>query len=313
MILSLILFLIFLFILLKSAEYSIKHSSKLAGLLKLPEFVVSFFIIALISAIPETTISIISAIQGTPELGFGALLGSNIADLTIVFGIVALFSYNGIKIESKILTNNFSYLILLAFPLILGIDGRFSRIDGLILLILGSLFFLKIYRDSKKFHKQFKEKKKDSIPKHITLLIVSIIILLVSAFLTVEFATDFANKIKLSPLIIGATIIALGTCLPELVFAIKAIKQNKDDLAMGDILGNVITDTTIILGLVALISPFNYAINNIIFIAGSLFLAGILATIFMKTNKSINKIEGIFLILIYILFVFAQLFFKNFL
>lgn len=306
MILNLILFIVFLALLLRSAEYSIKYSSKVAGILKIQEFVVSFFIVALISAIPEATISIISAVKGTPELGFGTLLGSNIADLTIVFGIVALFSINGIKIESKILKNNFSYLILLSFPLILGIDGRFSRADGLILIILGSLFFLKIYRDSKKFSKEFKEKRAGSLTRNLIFLILSILILLVSAYLTVEFATNFAYKINLSPLIIGATIIALGTCLPELIFAVKAIKQNKDDLAMGDILGNVITDATIILGIIALISPFNYSLNNILFISGSLIVAGLFIIIFMKTNKSISKIEGVVLIFIYIVFLFIE-------
>ncbi len=313
MIVSLILLLVSLMILLKSAEYSIKYSSKLSRLLKISEFVVGFFIIALISSIPEATVSIISALKGTPELGFGTLLGSKIADLTIILGIVSLFSFKGIKIESKIIKNNFSYLLLFVFPLVLGLDGRYSRIDGLILLFLGGLFLLKIYLDNKQSHEESKGKEEGSIPKQFILLMISIIILLVSAFLTVEFATDFATKIKLSPLIIGATIVALGTCLPELAFAIKSIKQKKDGLAIGEILGSVVIDITLVLGLVALISPFNYSINNITFIAGTLFLVGIIATVFMKTHKSINKIEGRILIIIYVLFIFAQLFFSNYL
>ena len=97
------LFLVFLIILVKCASYSIKYSSKISKAMHLPEFIVSFFIIALVSVLPEATISIMSAIQGDSQLGFGTLLGSNVADLTFVFGIVALFSSGGIKVKSKIL------------------------------------------------------------------------------------------------------------------------------------------------------------------------------------------------------------------
>jgi cation:H+ antiporter len=305
-IVNLVLFLIFLFILIKCAGYAIRYSSRLAKIMRFPEFIVSFFIIAIISVLPEATISIISAFRGEPELGLGTLLGANITDLTLVFGIVALFSSGGIKVKSKILSNNFYYLIFLLFILILGFDGRFSRIDGLVLILLGLLFFVKIYIDSNKFHKKFNHTEKEPIFKSLSFLILSLIILLASAFLTVKFAVNFANDIKLPSILIGITIIALGTCLPELIFSIRAVRKNHDGLALGDILGTVITDATIILGLVALISPFNFHPYNIYITGTAIFLAGIFVTIFMKTDKTINKREGVILILFYIIFVFVE-------
>lgn len=310
-ILNLALFLAFLFILIKCAGYAIKYSSRLAKILKLPEFVVSFLIIALISALPETLISLVSAIKGTPELGLGTLLGSNVADLTLVFGIVALFSSGGIKVKSKIISNNFYYLILLLFPLILGFDGKFSRIDGLVLVLLGLLFFVKIYLDSHKLRKKFNHTKKEPFIKSLILLILSLGVLLLSAFLTVKFAVNFAYEVKLPTILVGLTIMALGTCLPELVFSIEAVRKNRDGLAIGDILGNVITDATIILGLVALISPFSYNPYNIYITGTAMFLAGIFVTTFMKTDKSINKSEGLILIFIYIAFVFIEFFINH--
>jgi len=310
-VINLALFLAFLFVLIKCAGYAIKYSSRLAKVLHFPEFIVSFFIIALISVLPEATISIISALNGKPELGLGTLLGSNVADLTLVFGIVALFSSRGIKIKSKILSNNFYYLILLLFPLILGFDGKFSRIDGLILVLLGALFFAKIYMDSCRFHKKFNHTKNESFFKSLLFLILSLGIILLSAFLTVKFAVNFANDAKLPAILIGTTIIALGTCLPELIFSIKAVRINHDELALGDMLGTVITDATIILGLVALISPFSYNPYNIYITGTAMFLAGIFVTVFMKSDKSINKKEGITLILFYILFVFIEFYANN--
>jgi len=310
---NLILFLISLAVLIKCAGYSIKYSSRLAKVLRLPEFFVSFFIIALISVIPEASISIVSALEGEPELGLGTLLGSNVADLTLVFGIVALFSSKGIKVKSKILSNNFFYLILFLFPLILGFDGKFSRIDGGILLLLGLLFYVKIYTDSTRFRKKFNHTKKEPFFKSFIFLIISLAILLLSAMFTVKYAVNFANEIKLPTVLIGLTILSVGNCLPELIFSIKAVRNNRDGLALGDILGTVITDATIVLGLVALISPFTYNPFNIYIMGTAMFLAGVFATIFMKSDKSINKLEGILLIIFYLLFVVISFSLSNFL
>lgn len=310
---NLLLFLAFLVLLIKCANYAIRYSSRLAKTLHLQEFIVSFFIIALISVLPEATISIISAINGEPSLGLGSLLGSNVADLTIVMGIVALFSYNGIKVKSKILRNNFFYLILLLFPLILGFDGKFSRIDGIILILLGCLFFAKIYMESARFHKKFNHQKDEPFYKSLIFLILSLGLILLSAFFTVTFAVNFAKDIKLPTVLIGLTVIALGTCLPELVFSIKAVKKNHDGLALGDILGTVITDATIVLGVVALISPFSYNPYNIYITGTAMFLAGVFLTIFMKSEKTLNKLEGVLLILFYILFIFIEFVMNTFL
>ena len=314
-ILNLILSLIFLAVLVKSVDYAIKHASKLAKLMKLPEFLVSFFIIALISVLPEATISIISAIRGEPGMSLGTLLGSNLVDLTFVFGVVALFSQRGINVKSKILQNNLFYLLLLLFPLVLGSDGNLSRKDGLILIFVGILFFVKIYFESRRFRKKFdhnqtnsKSKKKHSPVKDLIWLILSVLVLLIAASFTVKFSVAFAHEIKLPAILIGITIFALGTCLPELVFSIKAVKENKDSLALGDILGTVITDATIILGLVALISPFNYNIYNLYVTGGAMFLGGVLTMFFMRSEKTISKVEGLLLILFYIIFVFIEFF-----
>ena len=304
--LNLGLSILFLLILVKFAGYAIKYSSKIARALHMQEFIVSFFIIAVVSVLPEATISIMSALKGDSQLALGTLLGSNVADLTLVFGIVALFSSGGIKVKSKILSDNFLYLILLFFPLLLGFDGKLSRLDGAILLLLGVFFFFKIYRESKKFSKKFKEAKKEPFVKSLILLLLSLAVILVSAFFTVKYAENFAENIKIPAMLIGVTVLALGTCLPELAFSIKAIRKNHDQLALGDILGTVVTDGTIILGLVAIINPFIYNPIRMYVLGGAVFLAAIFTFSFMKSEKSINKKEGLILIFFYIFFIIMQ-------
>lgn len=303
---NLFLFLIFLIILVKCAGYAIRYSSKIARVLHMPEFIVSFFIVAIVSVLPEATISIMSAIQGDSELGLGTLLGSNVADLTLVFGIVALFSSGGIKVKSKILNDNLFYLVLLLFPLILGFDGNLSRIDGFILVILGSLFFYKIYKESKRFSKKFTATKREPFIKSLLLLILSIVILGASAYFTVRYAENFANDIKIPAMLVGITVIALGTCLPEMTFSLKAIRKNHDQLALGDILGTVVTDSTIILGIVAIINPIDYSPYKMYLLGGALFLAAVFVFSFMKSEKSIDKKEGMILIFFYIVFIIIQ-------
>jgi len=307
-IINLALFLFSFFVLINCAEYSIKYSSRIAKILRFPEFIVSFFIITFISVLPEGTISIISAFNGEPGLGLGTLLGSNVADLTIVFGIATLFSSRGIKVKSKILRNNLFYLFLLLFPLILGFDGKFSRVDGLILFFVGAIFFVKVYNESNRFRKKFNDSPKGSFFRSFMLLLLSFGILILSAFFTVKFAVNFAHDIKLPSMLIGITVLALGTCLPELIFSIKAVKRNHDDLALGDLMGTVITDATILLGIVALISPFNYTPSSVYVLGGAMFLAGIFVTTFMKSDKLLTKTEALILILFYILFVFVEFF-----
>lgn len=303
---NLVLFLISLFILVKSTGYCINYSARIAKIFRLSEFIVSFFIVAIVSVLPEATMSIISAVKGVPEFGLGTLFGSNVTDLTLVFGIVAIFSYSGIRVKSEILKKNFFYLLLLLMPLLLGIDGHFSRIDGLLLVIGGGVFFLTLSIESKMFSKPFNNLMNRSLFKNAALLIAAMAVLLISAYYTVKFGVGFANAIRIPPALIGLTVVAIGTCLPELVFSLKAIKTKHDSLVLGDILGTVITDATIILGIVALVHPF-YFDTSMIYITGvMMFLAGFVTILFIRSGKVLSKKEGVILLLFYIAYLIIE-------
>jgi len=307
MILTILVFAIALVILLQSAGYSIRYSSKIARILNFPEFIISFFIVAFISILPETTLSIISAINGEPILGFGILIGSNVADLTLVLGIVVLFSKKSIKVESKILENNWLYLVLLVTPFLLGLDGKYTRIDGIVLILFGIIFFFKIYSTSKKFREKNKSVEKKQMIKIFLLLILSLGLLVFSAFITVKYAVILSEFLAIPSIIIGLTILSIGTCLPELTFSIKSVMKKHDGLALGDILGTVIIDATIIFGLVIFISPFDYSLKKIYLTTFAMFFSGVLVVLFMKSKKTITKKEGFLLILFYILFIILEM------
>jgi cation:H+ antiporter len=306
LLLNLVLFLVSLFVLVKSAEQAVSHSSKIAKAFHVSEFLVSFLIVAVISVFPETTVSIISALQGIPEFGLATLLGSNVADLSLVFGLVALFSLNGVRVKSEILKKDMFYLILLLIPLVLGMDGNFSRIDGIVLVLSGTTFFITLSIESRMFRGRKSGPKDRKFAKNLILLIVSLALLIASAYYTVKFGVDFANDAGMPPFLVALTVVAIGTCLPELIFSLKAVKTRHDELALGDILGTVITDATIIVGILALIRPFDFN-PMIIYVTGSMmFIAGVLVISFIKSGKVLSKKEGLYLLMFYIISLIVE-------
>jgi len=306
MIINIVFLILSIIILVKSADYATRYSSRIARSLHFSQFIFSFFIVAVISAFPESAIAIISAIENVPQFGVGTLLGSNVADLTLVFGIITLFSLKGIKVKSKILRKNFFYLILLLFPVILGFNGHFSRLDGILLILGGILFFFTLSFESKMFKKIYNNANGKHLLRDFSLLIFFIALLIISAHFTIRFAMNLSGIINISSTLIGLVFVSLGTCLPELMFSIKAIKNNKEELAFGDILGTVIIDATIILGIVCLINPFSID-TKIIYITGvSMFLGGLLLVSFINTDKMLTKKEGIYLLFFYVIFILVE-------
>jgi len=293
-----------LFLVIRSTDFAIRYSSKLAESFHLSKYVVGFIIVAVISILPEAFISITSALDGIPSFGLGVLFGSNVADLTLVFSLVVLVSGRNLKVESKIIKNRFLYICMIFLPIILGLDGHYSKIEGLTLIIVGLLFFFYVLKDSRT---EDDSKKGNFLAKDMILLIVSMAVLILGANMTVKYGVDLANNLHISPILIGMFVVGLGTTLPELFFSIKAAKKNHDGLALGDILGTVIADATILVGIAAVINPF-YFEPRIIYVTGFFMLIAITLLLnFMKTGKKLTKKEAILLILFYLIFVTTEL------
>lgn len=301
-----ILILIFsLFLVVKGATLATKYSVRMANVLNIPKYTVSFIIVAFISILPETMISINSALQGIPEFGIGTLFGSNIADLTLIFAILILYAGRGIKIKSKILKNISIYPYLLLLPILFGFNGYYSRTEGLALILSGSIFYYFIFKNSEKEEPIIFSKVEKF--KNIFLLLISMIFLLVGSHFTVISATEIANILGITPVLIGMLVVSLGTTLPELFYSLKSIKKDDDELAVGDILGTVLADATIVVGIIAFINPFHFPIK-IIYVAGCfMMLASFILVNFMISGKTISKEEGYLLFIFWITYVITEL------
>lgn len=287
------------------ATMATKYAISLAKLARVSKYVIGFIVVAVISILPETFIAINAALKGESAMGLGLLFGSNIADLTLIFALLVFTAGRNIKIKSKIIKNHVVYPFILLIPIILGLNGNFSRLEGLILIIAGAVFYYTALRDDSENIPIKKSTFKDKA-KNIFYLALSMTILLVGSYFTVTSAVDMAEFLNITPVLIGMLIVSLGATLPEFIFSLKAIKQNNDSLAVGDILGTVLADATIVVGILAVIRPFSFP-QKIVYITGIfMVVASIILFYFMKSGRHLTKKEAFLLFCFWLVFVLVE-------
>lgn len=301
---SFLLFVAALVLIVKGADLAMRYSAMVASDLQISKHLVGFLVIAIISVLPETFVSIMATFQNESSLALGTLFGSNVADLTIIFALVIFFAKRDIKIKSKIVKSNYFYLLTMSVPLLMGLDGFYSRTEGILLIGIGVLFYSWLLKKDREIYQVVKYTFSF---KNFAFLLLSMGLLLLGSYLAVKYGIELAHVLNLSPMIIGMLAISLGTTLPELFFSIKAVQKNQNELALGDILGTVITDAVIVVGIVALINPFAFPMRMIYITGLFMILATVVLFYFMKTDRRLTRREGLLLMGLYLLFVFTEL------
>ncbi len=313
MVLHIFIFVASFFILAFSSKWLVDTLSKVAKFLGWKEFVVSFFVVAFATTIPNFFVDIISALNKVPHLAFGDVVGTNIADLTLIVALSALISKAGLSVPSRTVQGSSIFTIGVAvLPLILILDGNLSRVDG-ILLLAAFLFYLTwLFNKRERFEKIY-----DGIPellsfeffiKNTAFLFCSILLLLLSAQGIVRSAIFFSEFLRFPLSLIGILVVGLGTALPELSFTLQAARKSQDWMIVGDVMGSVIMTATLVLGIVALISPIQisdfspFAIGRIFLIISAIFFL-----IFIRTDRKITRREALFLLGIYIFFFLIEI------
>lgn len=301
---NLFLFAASLFLVIRGAMWATTYAARLAENFRLSKYTVGFIVVAVISILPETFISLNAAITGIPAFGLGMLFGSNIADLTLIFAIITLVAGRGLKIETSILEDHKPYPFLLLLPLVLGLDGHYSRVEGIALILAGAAFY----------YLALKKGIDDAAPpvgnggriKNGALLAGSMAVLLVGAHFTVQSATMMATALGVNPILIGMLVVGLGTTMPELFFALKSVRKRDDSLAVGDLLGTVLADATVVVGLLAVVNPFSFP-QRIIYLTGVFMVAAsFLLFRFMRSGRKLTRREAVVLFVFWIIFVLVE-------
>lgn len=306
-ILSLVLLVVGFIGLIKGADMFVDGASKVAMKLKVPLIVIGLTIVAFGTSAPEAAISITSAFQNSAGIAVGNVIGSNIMNILIILGVSALFA--ALPVKKTTFMFEIPFVIVISIVLLLiGLDGDVSKLDAVILLIFFAAFFAYLIFLSKKGDSSADDEidpltEKDTVPKMILMIILGLVLIVLGSDFTVTGATSIAQVLGVDDRIIGLTIVAFGTSLPELVTCVTAAKKGVTDIAIGNIIGSNIFNILFVLGLAGVVSPSPIGFDRIFIVDGiiAIFSAALLFILVAK-NKKLNKAGGIVMIAVYALY-----------
>ncbi|MDD5872956.1 MAG: calcium/sodium antiporter [Clostridia bacterium] len=287
-------------LLIKGADFFVEGSSSVAKMLKVPSIIIGLTIVAMGTSLPECAVSITASLTNNNALAVSNAVGSNIFNLMVVCGLCALF--NPLIVDKSTLKKEFPFSMLCAILLlVLGYIGMvLGRWDGIILLVLFVGFIVWMVRSALKARAAASDEEYEVLPvwKCIVFIIGGIIAIKFGGDFVVNGASTIAAKMGLSQNLIGLTIVACGTSLPELVTSVVAAKKNELDMALGNVIGSNIFNILFVLGIAASISPIGFIMENVIDIA-ILTVFSLIVCIFAWTKQRLDKKEGIAMLVMY--------------
>lgn len=309
MVLNILIFISAFIVLILSGSFTVNSLTRLSISLRFSFFVLGFILMATATTVPELLVGITSALDRAPSLSLGNVLGSNITNLGLILGLVALFKKK-ITVASKIIKDDVLYLaLLILLSLFLLFDGNLTRLEGLILIGGFVVYLAKIISERKEF-KAIAENGPLFKGCFLNFLIftVSVILLILSAKYVVDYGILIAKNLNLPLILFGLSAVAFGTSLPELVFALKAAKADKEEMVLGDLIGACAINSSLILGVTALIYPIS-EIDFPSFFKAIFFLLLILLifVLEMRIKGILSRLSAILLILLYFVFLFSEL------
>jgi cation:H+ antiporter len=302
-----------LVLLVKGADWLVDHAAVIAEALGIPHIVVGLTIVAFGTSSPELAAGIGSSIRGVGELALGAVVGSNIANVALILGTGALIFP---VVSARIIRTKEVPLMLVAMLLGWGmmLGGDIGRIEGAVLLACIVAYAWHTYAAAQKEPRAFEHEPphEDEIrqeltrrhsagwwAKHAGLVLAGIAGLTAGAELLVRSTIELAKQLGVPEIVIGLTVVAVGTSLPELATSIRAAMKRRTDILLGNVIGSNVFNTLCVLGATALIRPIPVPRSTLFVDAAAMMGFGVLAWIMIATRKHIGKVEGAVLLAAY--------------
>lgn len=302
-------------LLIKGADFFVEGSSSVAKKFHVPAMLIGMTIVAMGTSLPECAVSVTASLANNNSLAVSNVIGSNIFNLMVVCGACALFS--PLTIRQDTLKKEFPLsIICAALMLVLGYIGMtLGHIDGIIFLVLFVGYLLWMIQSAKKARAavlsdpgqsgqieqaEFVEENIAILPtwKSLVFIIGGMIAIKFGGDFVVDGASSIASSMGLSQTLIGLTIVAMGTSLPELVTSLVAAKKGEVDMALGNVIGSDIFNILFVLGIATVISPISFLMENVIDII-LLIIMSVIVLAFAWTKQQINRKEGILMLLMY--------------
>lgn len=311
MFINFLFILIGLVLLVVGAEGLVRGSSSVALRLGVTPLVVGLTIVAFGTGSPELAVSIGSALNGNSGLALGNVIGSNISNVALILGIAAVIK--PLNVRAEIVRREAPIMVVITgFLWLLLYDGELGRIDGIIL-TGGAIaytfltYFLSKQKQTKGVEEEFEEaytQPKGAVWRDVVFIVSGLILLVLGANLLVNGAIAVAKYFGLSEVIIGLTVIAIGTSLPELATSAIAAKKGEADVALGNAIGSNVLNILAVLGITALIQPISLEGVRTLDL-GVMLGSAILLNVLLGRNFILDRLEGSILIIGYVIYVYS--------
>ena len=296
-------------LLIKGADFFVEGASKIARLMKIPSLVIGLTLVSIGTSAPEFAVSLTASLQGANDLSFGNIVGSNIFNTFVVIGVSSIFTplvvtKNMQKYDLPILFG--IYLLLALFGFVVT-PGFIQVWEAVILFSLTIIYTIFLILREKKENNIEEEKEEKRRPWWLNLIFVGVGLtgIIFGGDLVVDGAKDVALKLGMTDMLIGLTIVAVGTSLPELVTSIVAARKGENDIAVGNAIGSCIFNVILILGFCSILEPAIIDTRPLyaLFDVGVMILTVILLFIFSLKKKEVNKWQGVLTISLYVIYL----------
>lgn len=285
-------------LLIKGADFFVDGASSVAAKLKVPSLIIGLTVVSIGTSLPEAAVSISASLGGVNGISLGNVIGSNIFNLLMVVGISSIIL--PILTDRAILTRdmpfNLGITVVLCFMLL---DSHLSRVEAVILLLLLAVYLFILIRSALKNREEGEETKVLTWFKSILFIVLGAAAIIGGGQLVVDSAKTIAASLGMSDTLIGLTVVALGTSLPELVTSIVAARKGDSGIAMGNVIGSCIFNILFILGVAGVISPMT-ADSAFLIDTGILIGICLVMLLFAFTKRKTDRLEGAACVLIYV-------------
>ncbi len=293
---------LFSYVLGKTTDHLIKHVMSFSKVFKIGQFEATAVVVALATSLPEILVSVSSSLAGLSQLALGNAIGSNVVNLSLVVGITAVagrslhFNKGDGAIREKFLP--IAYTLI---PFLMLGDGQLSKFDGIVLILIYLIYISGLIKNGT----GKKVIKKSSRSGGVSVLVLKMFfwigLLLLSSQMIVYLAKSLAVDFDLSVLFVGLFLVAIGTSLPELIFNIKATAKRKISMSMGNIVGSCVANSTLVIGLAAVIAPIEVTNSYQIVLPGIEYLfVVLLMLVFVWSKHRLDWWEGLVLIILFV-------------
>ena len=295
-------------LLIKGADFLVDGASSVAKKFHIPEIVIGLTIVSIGTSMPELFVSTTSALQGSADMSIGNIIGSNICNLLLILGLSAVISPVKFQKSTRNIEIPMCFAITVVFMVLANLGKIISFADSIILLVLFVGFIGYTLYVAKKGQAEAEESEQEeqngSMLKNILLIVIGIVGLKLGGDFTVNNAVVIAQTLGISEKVIGLTILAIGTSLPELVTSVVAAVKGNDDIAIGNIIGSNIFNMLMIIGVTAFITPLAYNVTynvQLIILLFALILLEVFA--FTKPKDNMTRSNGIVYVALYAVYM----------